>query len=751
MDGNTPMASARVDDWLKPISESNPAGQDPYSSSVHEGLRAQLNGLDAIDWQKFLGDAETLVAKKAKDLTIASYLAYGLLQTEGLAGLSDGVALVSGILDHYWDTCFPESKRGRGGAIEWLVERVAASITDAPSTTDSEVSRLLDQVSRLETVASTRFDNPEVAGNIERLRQLLHEMPTHEGGSPADSGNGEGSSGAGNEANEARGTPAVRSKFDELVDLFSQPIPGDSPAGADLASTAEYEAIKDEAGKWNRAAHAENVDWESIRDQSRELLLKGSKDFRLACHFGIAAFQTDGLSGLIEGVAAITALFERYWDDGYPQRTRARMGFLSMFRERVETIGDLVPTPSQEEEVRILGDAVRRLNSHWEERLDSNLEDLRDAVEKLQLTVDALKGRDEDVDRPDQGGDDQGGDRSKTGVEEQGTGATPTAGPAKDKPRPAVKPPKAAPAPSDAGDVVSFLRETGNALYGVSKLLFQASPESPLSYRLCRSGLYMHFERAPVATNGNQTNVAAPTGDPASKLEQLVASGNWDALLTEAESALGTSRMWFDLHRYTWMALAGLGYDEAKDTVLSETAGVVRRLPGLLGLTFSDGSALASQATREWLGQATLAGSSEASSSGQGGGVFGEQLDAARQQALGGDLAKAMEMFTDVVDSTEATGRDRFQAKLAMASACSSAGSHALAEGILAALGPEIERFALERWEPDLAIACYRSRYEALLAISSKGAKMQAELVEVYRQLCRVDPTAALNLKSPPV
>jgi type VI secretion system protein VasJ len=168
---------------------------------------------------------------------------------------------------------------------------------------------------------------------------------------------------------------------------------------------------------------------------------------------------------------------------------------------------------------------------------------------------------------------------------------------------------------------------------------------------------------------------------------------------------------------------------------------------------FSDGQPFASRATKEWLKTASPGTSGSAAvgaSDGGGSGVFEQALTEAHQLAIGGRLDAAVKRLTEIVESEAVGGRDRFRAKLAMADACAASGAPALAEGILAALDSQIEQFRLEEWEPKMAEACYRSRYEVLAAMAGESAKSRDELVDVYRRLCAVAPAAALELGKPP-
>ena len=263
----------------------------------------------------------------------------------------------------------------------------------------------------------------------------------------------------------------------------------------------------------------------------------------------------------------------------------------------------------------------------------------------------------------------------------------------------------------------------------------------------------MPFLQAPPASNGNQTMVPPPPLDRESHLNTLLTSQNWAMLLDEAESGLASARLWLDLHRYVALALAGLGYEKARDTVVAETVALVHRLPELLEREFNDGQPFASAATREWLAAASPSATSSTAvgvSAGGDSGAFEEGLSEAHKLAVGGKLEDAVQKLTEIIQSEATLGRDRFRAKLAMANACAAAGSPALAEGILAGLSEEISHLRLEEWEPQMAEACYRSRYEALAAMANESAKAREELVDVYRQLCKVAPTVALKLGKPP-
>jgi type VI secretion system protein VasJ len=298
--------------------------------------------------------------------------------------------------------------------------------------------------------------------------------------------------------------------------------------------------------------------------------------------------------------------------------------------------------------------------------------------------------------------------------------------------------------------IEAFLEEIGKAMHKGSRRLLRESPEDPLAYRLARQGLYLHITDAPPTEEGNRTYVPPPARGRAEQLGALLESQDWRALLFETELSLVEDRFWLDLHRYVMLALAGLGYEPARDAVVQETGFIVRRLPGVLDLEFTDGRPFASQPTRDWLQASTAAGSDSSSSPAIAlDDDFAHALQEAQRAGREGKLEEAVDSLSAIIQSDSDGGRDRFRAKLAMADACTVAGSHVLAEGILAGLSEEIQRFHLENWEPKLTEACYRARYEAIKAMGTESTKSREELVDVYRQLCRVSPSVALSLRGP--
>ncbi len=109
-----------VEELLKPIPGANPCGQSlryaPISEQIKEARR-QDDDLDQGIWKRERKKADyALVVKlsgqalssQSKDLQIAAWLTEALLCREGLPGLHQGLELMRGLLETYWDHLYPE-------------------------------------------------------------------------------------------------------------------------------------------------------------------------------------------------------------------------------------------------------------------------------------------------------------------------------------------------------------------------------------------------------------------------------------------------------------------------------------------------------------------------------------------------------------------------------------------------------------------------------------------------------------------
>lgn len=109
-----------------------------------------------------------------------------------------------------------------------------------------------------------------------------------------------------------------------VEDLLSEISP-DAPCGEDLSYDNSFLAVENmlrpqPAGGVVAGVEqeAEEPNWREVRDKSIELL-KRSKDLRIAMYLALAALNTEGLTGLCDGLALLRGLLERFWEHVHPR------------------------------------------------------------------------------------------------------------------------------------------------------------------------------------------------------------------------------------------------------------------------------------------------------------------------------------------------------------------------------------------------------------------------------------------------
>ncbi|TIU34798.1 MAG: type VI secretion system protein TssA [Mesorhizobium sp.] len=107
--------------WLNPLNGENPSGEDlrndpafhelerltePLLKVVHDGNNKPTSQSTPVDWAAVLDKAEEL-RSRGRDLRLLVIVARALANEEGLAGLAQGLKLIAGTFDQYWETMHP--------------------------------------------------------------------------------------------------------------------------------------------------------------------------------------------------------------------------------------------------------------------------------------------------------------------------------------------------------------------------------------------------------------------------------------------------------------------------------------------------------------------------------------------------------------------------------------------------------------------------------------------------------------------
>lgn len=109
-----------VESLLFEVSPETPCGEDlSYDAAflaMEDMVRTKSAGgivegaeevIEEPNWREVREKSLELMGR-SKDLRVALYLSLGLLKTDGLAGLRDGLAVLRGLLERYWDKLYPQ-------------------------------------------------------------------------------------------------------------------------------------------------------------------------------------------------------------------------------------------------------------------------------------------------------------------------------------------------------------------------------------------------------------------------------------------------------------------------------------------------------------------------------------------------------------------------------------------------------------------------------------------------------------------
>lgn len=188
----SPPALVDLDALLAPLPGENPVGENLMYSGLHgeirEARRAEDNlsqghwqrTIKTAQWPKVVELATGALANKSKDLQIGAWLSEALVQLYGFVGLRDGLKLMRGLHERFWDHVYPELEGeegedmdARANVMSSLDQALEIPLKSLPLTKSGSST----DYSYLQWQESTKFEIPEDlesldASSYERLTQL---------------------------------------------------------------------------------------------------------------------------------------------------------------------------------------------------------------------------------------------------------------------------------------------------------------------------------------------------------------------------------------------------------------------------------------------------------------------------------------------------------------------------------------------------------------------------------------------------
>lgn len=496
----------------------------------------------------------------------------------------------------------------------------------------------------------------------------------------------------------------------DLTLLGKEPIAPELPAGRDVRYDPLFDRLQAEVDRTSLPAVAGAVDWEKVVALCAEILGHKCKDLLVASYLAVGLIHTRRIEGLALALKIYRDLVEHHGASLFPRRQRARLRCLEWWLERC-ALG-LKPLEGYEVHPALaarMEEDLARLENLFSELLPAAppLQPLREFVTHL---------------------------AKAPLVEDAGAAETALApAPAVSSTQPAVfspdidlcRVPGSSPLPSPSrvaaalsspaaaapGDNRDAVEDSLRRLRATAKVLRDRDLCDPVSYRFSRQACWLSVNAPPPASLG-RTRLSPPPAALGERLESLSRDGRPAALLGELEAMLSQYIFWFDLNRMVVAALSRLdGSRAAVAAVCEETAFLVRRLPGVDGLAFADGTPFAAGDTRLWLRRLLDDEKCGADSpapvpdrvAAQNTDLVAPKMEEVGDLVVTGRLIEAFELFQAGIGTTR-SGRERLAWRLALSRVLMQADRVNLALPFLEQLVLDIDHHGLETYEPAIAL-----------------------------------------------
>lgn len=148
--GDGAVGVVNLEALLTPIAGDNPAGENLRYAGLHDEIREARRADDQLaqgewrrenklaDWPRVIELSTAALATQTKDLRIGAWLTEALVEQHGFKGLRDGLKVMRGLQQDFWDDLYPESDEGdldaRANSLEWLDGQLAVALKRVPLT-----------------------------------------------------------------------------------------------------------------------------------------------------------------------------------------------------------------------------------------------------------------------------------------------------------------------------------------------------------------------------------------------------------------------------------------------------------------------------------------------------------------------------------------------------------------------------------------------------------------------------------------
>lgn len=366
------------------------------------------------------------------------------------------------------------------------------------------------------------------------------------------------------------------------VAVLLEPIDAQVPAGLFDVEDETYQAIDQEMVKLG-GLHQGSIDWPYIEEASRHYLTTQCKQYRIVGHLLTVWLREPCWSRWSHAVSVLAGMVERYWETAHPKP--GPTGYLAKRKQvklMLERLGQAVSTLerasfSSEHHAVAVGAVTR----------------LKGCAAKAQLDEAALVELDRGLARS--------AERATAPRETQEQAAPVNAGSSM---APALRGvPKAG--------ALGAERESRRAVLSMAEMINQQDLYEPTGYLLRRFALWAHIQTAPAIKRDRCTELPAVPKEVAEGYQEALGGSSIEpALLLRIEKSVVASPFWLRGSYLAATVANRLAMESVAEAIRQSAVRFVQRVPALMALCFSDGSAFVDDQTRAWLSTSVSAGSS---------------------------------------------------------------------------------------------------------------------------------------------
>ncbi len=164
--------------WLRPISDTHPAGESCRYEPEYEEIEIEMNKLDAIepadpDWARIESQGSVLLQQKSKALAVVAPLTVALLKEKGVVGLETGLALLKAVVSSFPEV---ERRRAQAGAYAWMTQQLLSDLTkrQVEAFDQGPLETCIAHFNAADEALRTRFESNHPP--VGRLKKALQDL-----------------------------------------------------------------------------------------------------------------------------------------------------------------------------------------------------------------------------------------------------------------------------------------------------------------------------------------------------------------------------------------------------------------------------------------------------------------------------------------------------------------------------------------------------------------------------------------------